>query len=50
MIVGGLKPNYNYTCIIKEILKEGVQAFNGKTSEPVLFCTDYAGKDKHTIK
>lgn len=43
MIVGGLRPNYNYTCVIGERLQEGAQVFNGQVSEPITFCTDYAG-------
>ena len=43
VIVGGLRPNYNYTCTIGERVQEGAQVFNGKLSKPVVFCTDYAG-------
>ncbi len=36
-------PYYNYSCTVGEEVETGAQVFNGKVSDPVVFCTDVAG-------
>ena len=43
VVIGDLRPNSNYTCMIGEKLEHDAQTINGLVSKPIVFSSDYSG-------